>query len=174
MKLALPGLLGILACGAHAETDLAIVVAIPESFQITDWYIDDDDCDNCLIHGNEIIVVDLNVTNVLLGSIAKRPLKVAATDGFLRHRNRRSGDNRHLFVLRRLSGDFSLRYKIRYEVAEADPFGAEADPFVRCTVFPIEDYLSDDLWISYDVPVADAENCYTVNEITRLVNRRPG
>jgi hypothetical protein len=48
---------------------------------------------------------------------------------------------------------------------------AEADPLVRqaCTVFPVEDYLSDAVWMSLDAPFAEADHCYTIEKLLDLI-----
>lgn len=166
LKFALAALLALLACDALAESELAIVVAVPESIERTDWFFDVCEDEPCLAHGYDIILVDLKVTDVLLGPIAKGRMKVRATNRFLFHSHwyPLSRDNRHLFVLRQLSDDDVARFA----AAEADPFVARE----ACTVFPIEDYLSDALWMSIEVPFFEAENCYTRDRIRKLVDRR--
>ena len=128
---------------ALAETELAIVVAVPHSIETTDRFFDVCGGDPCISHGYDVIRVDLEVTSVLLGAIGKGRLSVEATDGHLRHNNRPSGGNRHLFVLRRVPEEADRPET--YFVAEADPIVGQA-----CTVFPIEDYLSDALWLSLE------------------------
>ncbi|MYG14712.1 MAG: hypothetical protein F4171_18245 [Gammaproteobacteria bacterium] len=155
---------------ALAETELAIIVAIPESFERTDRFFDV--CEDtlargygCLAHGYDVIRVDLHVTKVLLGPIDKGRMTVEATDGYLRHNSRASEDNRHLFILRKQSEKVD-RPPI-YFVAEADPILGKA-----CTVFPIEDYLSEAVWLSIETPFVPAEHCYTVREISQLIGNQ--
>ena len=149
---------------------MAIIVAVPESIERTDSFFDVcDDAEapvyDCWVHGFDVIRVDLEVTKVLLGPIDKGRMTVEATDGYLRHDSRASGDNRHLFILRKVSDEVD-RPPI-YFVAEADPILGKA-----CTVFPIEDYLSDAVWLSIETPFFPAEHCYTLKEISQLIGNQ--
>lgn len=95
-RLAISGLLAILSGPAIADDELAIIVAIPNSVQTTGSHYDVCEGESgCLAHGYDVILVDLKVTDILLGSIAKGPITVQATDGFLFFAGRPSGDNRH-------------------------------------------------------------------------------
>ena len=152
----------LFAGAALAETELAIVVAVPHSIETTDRVFDVCGDDPCFAHGYTVIRVDLEVTSVLLGAIDKGRMTVEATNGYLRHNNRPSGDNRHLFVLRKVPEEADRSEM--YFVAEADPILGQA-----CTVFPIEDYLSDALWLSVETPFFPPEHCYTVGQIRQLI-----
>ena len=167
MRIAVIAALALLGSAALAKDDLAVVVAIPEAFEETESWFDVCGGEPCYAHGFEIVLIDLDVTHVLLGSVARGPMTVAATQGFLWHRKRPKGDNRHLLVLREWP-DGLLANQTRWLVAEADPIvGRRA-----CTVFPLEDYLADAVWLGLDVWSFAAEHCHTLREVSTLVARR--
>lgn len=145
-----------------AADELAIVVSIPQSITPTDRYYDVCGDTPCLAHGYDIVLVEAEVTEVLFGTLQPGRVSVLATDGFLRHNNRPTRENKHLFVLRRSPSE--ANDAIEYVVAEADPIVGQA-----CTVFSIEDYLSDAVWMSLDAPFAEADHCYTLESLRELI-----
>mgnify|MGYP000459644573 CR=1 FL=1 len=45
-------------------------------------------------------------------------------------------------------------------------------PILVCTVFPIEDYISDKVFLSIEVPFYEATNCYSIGELRSIVGPR--
>ncbi len=156
-----------LASSAHAQSngDLIILVAEPLETERAEYYYNVcGDDDNCLAHGYDGIYVTLNVTEVIYGEYPTGRSIVGATDGFQRHNTEPFGNNSHLFLLRKVSE--SEMEKAEFVVVEADPIHVRA-----CTVFPIEEYISGEVFMSLDAAfVVEAEHCYTLPEVRTIAN----
>jgi hypothetical protein len=150
---------------AQSDGDLVILIAEPLETESAEFYYNVcGDDNNCLAHGYDGIYVTINVTEVIYGEYPTGRSIVAATDGFLRHKTEPLGNNSHLFLLRNASASGMERAEFR--AVEADPIHVTA-----CTVFPIEDYISGEVFMSLDAAfVVDAEYCYTLQEIRVLAN----
>ena len=138
---------------------LLIVTGFPVEAIPTDYYLDNC-CDDCLCHGLNVLSLSISKVETIYGSDRSRELQVAMLDGFTWTDRRDTA--RHLFVLRRLSGDISEKGKLRYTVVEGDP----VDAGQACTSQRLEDYVSGEAdFFSYDAWEKDGKHCYAIQDL---------
>jgi len=145
----------------ESEAPLLIVTGFPVAAERTDYFLDDC-CENCLCHGLDVLSLSISKVETIHGSNQNRELQVAMLDGFTWTDRRDTG--RHLFVLRRLTGDISEKGKLRYTVVEGDP----VDAGQACTSQRLEDYVSGEAdFFSYGAWEEAGEHCYSIKDLER-------
>ena len=147
---------------ATESTDqLLIVTGLPVAAEPTEYYLDDC-CEDCLCHGLDVLSLSISKVETIYGVNQNREIQVAMLEGFTWTDRRDVG--RHLFVLRRLSGDISEKGKLRYTVVEGDP----VDAGQVCTGQRLEDYVSGEAnFFSYEAWEEDGKHCYAIRGLER-------